>query len=167
MILPAKPAPQPSPFSLEAIARLPLAEAVLSLWSYVLQPTFLDQVFARHRGRSFTDVLTFPTLVGLVADALVRYHGSGRASFRHADARGALPPSLEAVYGKLRRLPLGLSLGFLEEVPARLLPLAPPGVRAARRPAGLKHLSVVIADGKAIKRVAKRLLPARGTAGKL
>jgi Transposase DDE domain len=167
MILRSRQPPQPSAFALEALARLPLAEAVLSLWGYALQPDFLEGVFDRHRGRTFTEVLTFPTVVELLGDALVRHRGSGRASFRRAAERGALPTSAEAVYGKLRRLPLGLSLGFLEEVTARLLPLLPPGARAARLPACLAGLTVVIADGKTIKRVARRLLPSRGAAGKI
>jgi hypothetical protein len=167
MILRPPQQAKPSPFALEALARLPLAEAVLSLWSYALQPDFLGGVFDRHRGRSFTAVLTFPHVVELLADALVRHRGSGRASFRHAQEQGALPTSAEAVYGKLRRIPLGLSLGLLEEVTARLLPLLPPGAQATRLPQCLGGLTVVIGDGKTIKRVARRLLPARGAAGKV
>ena len=157
----------PSPFARDALARLPLAEAVLSLWSYVLQPDFLDDLFERHRGRSYTDTLTFSTFVELLGDALVRHRGSGRASFRRAGEQGALPTTPEAVYGKLRRAPLGLSLGFLEDVTARLAPLLPAGARAQPLPASLDGLTVVIADGKALKRVARRLLPARGAAGKV
>jgi hypothetical protein len=157
----------PSPFTREALARLPLAEAVLSLWSYALQPDFLEGLFERHRGRSYTDTLTFPTFVELLADALVRHRGSGRASFRRAGEQGTLPTTPEAVYGKLRRVPLRLSLGFLEDVTARLGTVLPAGARAQPLPACLDGLTVVIADGKTIKRVARRLLPARGAAGKV
>lgn len=157
----------PSPFAWEALARLPLAEAVLSLWSYVLQPRFLDDLFQRHRGRSYTDTLTFPAFVELLADALVRHRGSGRASFRSASEQGTLPTTPEAVYGKLRRAPLELSLGFLEDVTARLVPLLPGAARLHPLPACLDGLTVVIGDGKTIKRVARRLLPARGAAGKV
>ena len=157
----------PSPFAWEALARLPLAEAVLSLWSYVLQPCFLDDLFQRHRGRSYTGTLTFPAFVDLLADALVRHRGSGRASFRAAAEQGTLPTTPEAVYGKLRRLPLALSLGFLEDVTARLLPLLPGAARLHPLPECLGGLTVVIGDGKTIKRVARRLLPARGAAGKV
>jgi hypothetical protein len=137
------------------------------LWSYVLQPCFLDDLFQRHRGRSYTDTLTFPTFVDLLADALVRHRGSGRASFRDAAEQGTLPTTPEAVYGKLRRVPLGLSLGFLEDVTARLIPLMPAGARLHPLPGCLDGLTVVIGDGKTIKRVARRLLPARGAAGKV
>jgi hypothetical protein len=167
MILRPPPKPKPSAFALEALARLPLAEAVLSLWRYALQATFLDGVFDRHRGRSYTEILTFSDVVELVADALVRHRGSGRASFRHAQEQGTLETSAEAVYGKLRRLPLSLSLGFVEEVTARLLPLLPAGAQVVRLPDCLAKLTVVIGDGKTLKRVARRLRATRGVTAKL
>jgi hypothetical protein len=97
--------PSPEPFSCDALSRLPLAETVLSLWLHVLQPRFLDGVFQRHRGRSFEDQLTFPVLVELIADALIRYRGSGRKSFLHARDCGTLPRQTRAAYGKLGRVP--------------------------------------------------------------
>jgi hypothetical protein len=139
----------------------------LSLWRYALQPTFLEGVFDRHRGRSFTEILTFSDVVELVADALVRHRGSGRASFRRAQEQGTLPTSAEAVYGKLRRLPLPLSLGLVEEVTARLLPLLPAGAQVSRLPDCLAKLTVVIGDGKTLKRVARRLRATRGAVGKV
>lgn len=167
MIRRPRPTPPPAAFTWEAVARLPLAEAVLSVWNYALQAEFLEEVFDRHRGRSCTDVLTFPTIGERRADALLRQRGSGRASFRRAAAQGRLPTPPEAVYGKRRRLPVPLSLGFVEAVPARLLTLVPPGAQATRWPAGFAGYTVVIADGKTIQRVAPRLLPTRGTAGQI
>jgi hypothetical protein len=72
----------------ETLQRLPLADATLSLWAYVLQPTFLAQVFAEHRGRSFEDLLTFAWFVDLRGDALVEPEGSGRQSFTRAREQG-------------------------------------------------------------------------------
>src|SRR5436305_679973 len=135
MILRIPPhAPQP-PFAADVLARLPLAEAVLSLWAYLAQDDFLQQIYQDHRGRSFEDVLTFPTLVQVMADALTRYHGSGRKSFRQAQAEGRLPTGIRAVYAKLGRLPLPLSLGFLHDFTARLRPLLPPGISVTPLPA--------------------------------
>ena len=34
----------------ETVQRLPLADATLSLWAYVLQPAFLARVFSEYRG---------------------------------------------------------------------------------------------------------------------
>jgi hypothetical protein len=151
----------------ETLQRLPLADATLSLWSFVLQPVFLDGVFACYRGRSFEDTLTFPVFVDLIGDALLQHAGSGRQSFTRAQEQGTLPTSIEAVYAKLRRVPLSLSLGFMAESTARLRTLFPAGLTAAELPPSLDGLTVVVGDGKTLKRVAKRLLPARGVAGKV
>jgi hypothetical protein len=149
------------------LPRVPLANAALTAWSYLLRPEFLDDLFERHRGRSYQDILDFPTFVALIRDALVLHRGSGLASFGRAEDHGALPTCREAVYAKLRRVPPGLSMAFLEEVTERLRALLPPGTRAEALPASLDGIEVVILDGKQIKKVAKRLLPVRGRPGKV
>jgi Transposase DDE domain len=151
----------------EALQRLPLADATLWLWAYVLRPRFLAQVFAEYRGRSFEETLTFARFVDLIGDALVEDKGRGRQSFTRAQEQGTLATSSEAVYGKLRRVPLRLSLGFFIEGTARLRALLPPQHLAAELPASLADLMVVVGDGKTLKRVAQRVLPARGAAGKV
>jgi hypothetical protein len=154
-------------YAWETLNRLPLADATLSLWSFVLQPSFLEGVYQRHRGRSFESVLTFPTFVDLIGEALLHHDGSGRQSFQHAKEQGRLPTSAEAVYSKLRHVPLSLSLGFFTEATQRLRQLMPGPLRATTLPQSLDGLTVVVGDGKTLKRVAKRLLPARGVAGKV
>ena len=154
-------------YARETLQRLPLADATLALWAYVLQPPFLAHVFATYRGRSFEETLSFARFVDLIGDALVHHEGSGRQSFTRAREQGTLATSSEAVYGKLRRVPLSLSLGFFTEGTARLRALLPPQHLAAELPASLATLTVVVGDGKTLKRVAKRLLPARGAAGKV
>jgi len=167
MVLSAGQAPSLDGYAGETLQRLPLADAALSLWSFVLQPLFLEGVFACYRGRSFEDTLTFPVFVELIGDALLQHGGSGRQSFTRAQEQGTLPTSIEAVYAKLRRVPLSLSLGFLAESTARLRDLLPAGHVATALPASLHELTVIVGDGKTLKRVAKRLLPARGVAGKV
>lgn len=154
-------------YAQETLNRLPLADATLSLWAHVLEPRFMAQVFAEYRGRSFEDTLTVARFVELIGDALLTHEGSGRQSFARAQEQGTLPASSEAVYGKLRRVPLSLSLGFLTEGTARLRALLPPQHVATALPARVADLTVVVADGKILKRVAKRVLPARGAAGKV
>jgi Transposase DDE domain len=154
-------------YARETLQRLPLADAAFSLWAYVLQPRFLAQVFAQYRGRSFEDTLTFARFVDLIGEALLEHEGSGRQSFTRAQEQGTLATSSEAVYGKLRRVPLSLSLGFFTEGTARLRALLPPQHLATALPASVADLTVVVGDGKTLKRVAKRLLPARGAAGKV
>lgn len=154
-------------FDREVLRRLPLAEAVLSLWGFVMDPVFLAGVFERHRGRSFEEVLTFPVFVELIADALLQHRGSGRQAFERAKQNDTLPTSVEAMYGKLRRVPLSLSEGFLEEGTARLRELQVGAAPVVAWPASLSEFTPVIVDGKKLKQVAKRLLVARGQPGKL
>lgn len=150
----------------QTLARLPLAESVLLLWQQVADPAFLQDLFDRHRGRCYDKVLSFPHLVQLIADALLQHDGSARASFEHALQDEALEVTIPAAYGKLRRLPVALSTAFLTEGAARLRPLVL--VRpAAVIPPSLRGLTVTVLDGKAIKRVAKRLKLLRGARGGL
>jgi hypothetical protein len=154
-------------YARETLQRLPLADATLSLWAFVLQPFFLEEIFLRYRGRSFEDTLRFAVFVELIGDALLQHAGSGRQSFARAKEQGTLPTSIEAVYAKLRRVPLSLSLGFFADSTARLRTLLPARLIATALPPSLAGLTVVVGDGKTLKRVAKRLLPARRVAGKV
>jgi hypothetical protein len=154
-------------FPRQVLDRLPLAEAALYLWSYCLRPDFLDGVFQRHRGRSFELVLTFPTFLDLIADALLQHSGKARPALLRAERDGTMPTKSRAFYCKLAGVPLELGLGLLEESTARLRDLLPPAFEAVPLPASLAGLTVVILDGKKIKGAAKRLLPARGTPGKV
>jgi hypothetical protein len=151
-------------FAHEVLSRLPLAEAVLSLWRWVADPLFLLSVFARHRGQGYEKEISFGVLVQLIADALLEHEGSGKKSFERGREQGLLTASVQAVYQKLGRIPLGLSEAWLAESTARLRPLYPEAARLPVAPA-LRDLEVIIVDGKAIKRVAKRLKPLRGRTG--
>lgn len=151
-------------FAREILSRLPLAEAVLSLWRWGADPLFLLSVFARHRGQGYEKEISFEVLVQLIADALLEHQGSGRKSFERGREQGRLTASVQAVYQKLGRLPLGLSEAWLAESTARFRPIYPEAGRVSVAPA-LRDLEVIIVDGKAIKRVAKRLKPLRGRKG--
>jgi hypothetical protein len=152
-------------FQRQALQRLPLAEAALRVWAWITDTPFLNQLYQRYRGRSFEKVLTFPVMVYLMAEALLHHRGSGRRAFRHAQQQGTLETSLTAAFGKLRRLPVPLSMGFLADCTARLMQLFPEAVEAVSLPASLTGLEPVILDGKAIKRVAKRLKALQGVRG--
>lgn len=151
----------------EVLARLPLAEGVLTLWSYLADAEFLRGVFDRHRGRSFEHVLSFPVFVQLIADALMCHHGSGRQSFKTARDTGQLSTQLRAVYGKLSRVPQALALGLFAEMTARLRLLLPVQAPLKQLPNSLATWTVVIVDGKKIKKVAKRLQLLRDLPGKV
>src|SRR6476660_50455 len=119
------------------VQRTPLANATLSLWSFVLKPAALDEIFQKYRGRSFEDILKFSTFVELIRDALILHKGSGRASFQRAKEQGTLPTCQEAVYGKLGRVPIPLSLGFFEDVSQMLREILPQGKPVTAIPASL------------------------------
>jgi Transposase DDE domain len=149
------------------LSRLPLADAVLAIAAQILHRDSLDSIFREHRGRCFEHLLSFEAFVSLIGDALLEHRGSGRQCFQRAQERGELPTSIEAVYGKLRRVPVPLSLGFLEQNSARLRELLPSAAPAWTAPACLDGLNPIVLDGKTLKKVAKRLKAARGALGKV
>ena len=157
-----------SRFRRELLSRLPLAEAVLSLFSHVLAEPFLDGLFEAHRGRCYEDALRFPTLLYLVRDALLVHGGSARQSFARAEEAGGLPVAVASAYAKLSRLPVALSEALLGEGARRLEALLPEGAApAVPVPASLAGFEVVAVDGKKAKGAAKRLKPCRGLPGSL
>lgn len=148
------------------LARMPLAEAVLWLWRSITGEERMTRLWEANRGRCYQKVISFSVIVQLMADALLRYCGSGRRSFEKGVEHGELEASIQAAYRKLSRLPLQLSEAFLSDGATMLRTMFP---RKARRklPRSLNRFQVVIMDGKAIKNVAKRLLGLRRAAGGL
>jgi Transposase DDE domain len=134
-------------FAREVLSRLPLAEAVLSVWRWVADPLFLLSVFARHCGLGYEKEIRFEVLVQLIADALLEHQGSGRKSFERGREQGLLTASVQAVYQKLGRVPLGLSEAWLAESTARVRPVYPNGA-GVPLPSSLQGLEVIIVDGK-------------------
>jgi hypothetical protein len=154
------------PLARSVLERLPLAEAVLWLWSRVAEDAFLEGLFREHRGRGYTKVISFPLVVNLIADALLEHGGSANRSFEQAIRRDELAATAQAAYGKLGRLPVPLSAALLEGCTDRLRALFP-AAAAVAPPPSLRGLACVAYDGKAIKRVAKRLKLLRGIPGGL
>lgn len=152
-------------FDDEVVRRLPLAEAVWIVLRHVCDPGRLSVLFDQHRGTGWEGAISFGLLVEMVSEALVRHRGSGLASFESAQASGRLAASIEAAYGKLRRLPSELSEAFLAEATNRLRDLLPEGTRFPLPPA-LERFAVVVIDGKKVKNLAKRLKPLRSLRGK-
>jgi len=152
--------------SRQVLARLPLAVAVLLLWRWVTSEARLQALWARHRGRCYEKLISFSLMVQLIADALIQYQDSGRRSFEKNIETKELPASVQAAYKKLGRLPVALSQAFLVECTAALQVTFPAGARRAM-PTSLRGFCVMVLDGKAVKRVAKRLKPLPGIAGGL
>lgn len=145
-------------------AAMPLAEAAVQVFQFVGSRERLQTIFDENRGRCYDRQIPFPDLVTLVGDALLEHGGSGNQSFSRARESGELQASTAAAYGKLGRLPLAVSQAFLAELSHALRELFPP--RADRQPpTSLQAMNTITLDGKAIKRVAKRLKPLRKVAG--
>jgi hypothetical protein len=153
-------------FDREVLNRLPLAEAVWTLLRHVADEALLTQLFERHRGTGSERQVRFALLVELVADALLQHAGSGRQSFQAAREANRLTATNEAVYGKLRRLPLQLSEAFVRETARRLRHVLPPD-QAGDVPSALRAYQVVVVDGKKLKRLPKRLKALHGVRGKI
>ena len=73
-------------------------------------------------GAGYEKEISFGVLVQLIADALLEHQGSGRKSFARGREQGLLTASVQAVYQKLGRVPLGLSEAWLAESTARVRP---------------------------------------------
>lgn len=156
----------PRSFAQEALARLPLAESVLLLGQQVTDAAFLQNRFDQQRGRCCQRAWSFPSLVPLLADALLPCDGSARARFERASDNATWEVSLPAAYGQWRRVPMALRTAFLTEGTARLrelLPVQPAVTLPSRR----CDCNVTLRDGKAIQRLAKRLQLLRGLLGGL
>lgn len=147
-------------------SKIRLADAVLQIWRHVCDPARLQAIFVEHRGRCYEREIAFPDLVQLMADALLEHGGSGNQSFSRARETGRLTASKVAAYGKLGRLPVGLSQAFLTTLSRSMRELFPAEARRAPA-ASLRGFRTITLDGKAIKRVAKRLKLLRKVGGGL
>jgi hypothetical protein len=153
-------------FTTQVLRRASLGVATLSLFQYVAQPSFLQELYQKHRGRCYQRELDFPLLANLAADALTQHRGSVNQAYQRADEGRLMPASRQAAYGKFRRMPIDLSCAFLAQTTTHLQELLPqtpvwPAPRSAQ------SLVPVVIDGKKIKNVAKALSAARGVSGAL
>jgi len=126
----------------EVLARMPLAEGVMWLWKWVTSEDRLEGLWNKHRGRCYERVISFTVMVHLIADALLKYEGSGRRSFEKNIEIGELDAAIEATYRKLGRLPIPLSMAFLSDGTAALRQLFPEWAEW-RLPKSLRGFSVI------------------------
>jgi hypothetical protein len=154
------------PLTVNVVARMPLAEASQWLLRWACDADRLGSIWDRYRGRCYKRLISFATMTRLISEALLQHGGSGRRTFEKNIAAEQLDASVSAAFGKLGRLPLAVTQAFLEETTAALGEVVVPvGVQAS--PPSLLEFHPIIIDGKTIKRVAKRLKPARGVSGGL
>ena len=157
-------------FKREVSERLPLAKAALEAFEFAFDPKLLTELYERHRGRGYTDVLTFPHLAGLVRSCLLEHEGSGHRGCTEAQRDGNLGVDESSFYRKLAKMPVAVSRALLSEGTARLGELCAgtaAGAASDLLPGCFDDMEAVIVDGKKIKRAARRLKPTRGYTGAL
>ena len=146
-------------FSRTVLARLPLAEAVLTLFRWLLDETLLTETYNANRGRCHTRLLTFPHFVRLLFDCLTGPWKSARAGLLKARDTGRLPVSLKAFYDKLKQTPIAVTLAFFRTAVARLRAVA--ATDHPDCPASLRGYTTLLMDGKVVKHVCRRLASLR------
>jgi Transposase DDE domain len=149
-------------FSMAVLDQLPLADSVWRLLHFTMDDPWLDDLWARSRGRCYERDLKFSTLANLIADALLQHGGSGNQAFERAQEEQALPVSITSAYDKLGNLPVPLSEALLEEGTRRINEVLPELAAVDPLPDCWADFEVFGADGKAIKHVKRLLKPLRG-----
>ena len=153
-------------FDKEVWRRLPLAAATLSLFNYVLNDPFLDQVFEDYRSRGYSRLLSFSTFVSLIRDALLVHGGHGLPAFIKAQEAGQLPVLPRSVYPKLSRIELAVSKALLRESSQKMLGLMEESC-SSPLPTSLAAFATITLDGKTLKHVRRQLKSLRALRGKL
>src|SRR3954454_18202405 len=77
-------------FSAAVLEKLPLADSVWRLLQFTMDDPWLEDLWARNRGRCYERDLKFGTLARLIADALLEHSGSGNQAFERAQEKEAL-----------------------------------------------------------------------------
>src|SRR4051795_2917342 len=149
-------------FSAAVLEKLPLADSVWRLLQFTMDDPWLEDLWARNRGRCYERDLKFGTLARLIADALLEHRGSGNQAFERAQEKEALPVSITSAYEKLGNLPLAVSETLLEEGTRRMNAVLPEIPAVDPLPHCWADHELFGADGKAIKHVKRLLKPLRG-----
>jgi hypothetical protein len=149
-------------FSIAVLERLPLADSVWRLLHLTMDDPWLDDLWARQRGRCYERDLKFSTLAHLIADALLQHGGSGNQAFERAQEKQVLPVSITSAYEKLGHLPVPVSEALLEEGTRRMNEVLPETPAVDPLADCWADFEVFGADGKAVKHVKRLLKPLRG-----
>lgn len=125
----------------------------------LLDPAWVDQVFADHRERQYQRELTFSAVVDLTSMVVLGLRPSLHAAFRKAK----LDVSVQALYGKLNRTEPALMRALVRGSFERLAPLM--ASLRAERPPLLPGWTVRLVDGNELPACEKRLGPLRDFRG--
>jgi hypothetical protein len=152
------------PFARDVLAKLPLAEAVGRGLAYVLDHDHLNQLYEEHRGGNYTKRLSFATFTHLISNALF-LGKSGLSVFEAARSRNELPTTSQAVYGKLARCPVRVSMALVRSSWQRAQEVLPACHHERTLPASLQGFFGIVLDGKISKGVQHRLKILHDAAG--
>jgi hypothetical protein len=108
-----------------------MARAVLQR---ILEPQYIDQLFARTAQRQYTHELLFSTLVDLLSRVVLKQEPSVYAAYRTLEQQ--IPVSDQSIYNKLQHVELSVSAALvhdsaqrvgpvIDQLRAKLLPLVP------------------------------------------
>jgi len=150
------------------MARLPLAEAVLTLCRWVADPSYLKQLFEQYRGKSYEEILSFSLMAHLISDDFLEDYDRDLQNLEEADDGEDIENSSSAAYGKMGRLPIPVSNAFLAGCTARLCEVYPQDEMAqVAIPQSLAAYRPIVLEGKFLKNIAKRHKPLPGVSGGL
>lgn len=141
-------------FDRQVLSRLPLAEAVLTLASWIMGVDSLDKTYEENRGRCYSRILTFPGFVRILWECLTGPWGSARSGLVKAAEEDRLPVSIRAFYDKLAKTPMEVTLNFFRSCAQKLREAFP--AKWEKRPESLRQFEVLLLDGKVIKHVPRR-----------
>lgn len=137
----------------------PLAVMARITLERLLDPAWVDQVFAEHRQRQYQKELAFSAIVDVTSVVALGLRPSLHAAFRKAN----LDVSFQALYGKINRTEPALMRALVRGSYQHLAPLLGT-LRAGREPL-LPGWRVRILDGNELPACEKRLSPLRGYRG--
>jgi hypothetical protein len=149
-------------FSAAVLEKLPLADSVWRLLHFTMDDPWLDDLWARRRGRCSERDLKFSTLAHLVAEALLEHGGRGNQAFERAQEAEVLPVSITSTSDKLGNLPLPVGETLLEEGTRRMSAVRPAVPAVDPLPDCWAEHEAFGGDGQAIPHVKRLLQPWRG-----
>jgi IS4 transposase len=140
---------------------VPLGVMVRGTMEWMLDKTALEKLFQEHGGDQYTRELTIAALVGLLIQVSAGIRGSVHAAYKADQASGepTVTTSLQAVYGKLGRMEIGVSEAvtrYSAERCAELVALMP---QARDEP--LPGYRMRVLDGNVLAGSEHRLTPLR------
>ncbi len=151
-------------FTQELVERLASRSALPLMTQMVMQrlldPTILDEIFAKHRGSQYEHELLFPVLVELMVAVVFGFSPSVHKSWSKRKEQAGV--AVSAVYQKLKNVSPGLCAALVEQMAQRASSwIASMG---GTRPALLPGHRVCILDGNHLAATERRIKPLRDSA---